>query len=123
MTGELVGPLPTITFFPRGADEPHRIAYTVPKTCDLRAAACTDHHPACDCREADLREAITEYREEFRLAQDVAQEVLRGHLYVRPGLGRRPRLEPGCLCSGCTIARRTFLLGPGAVDYRTGHVR
>jgi len=39
--------------------------YDVPRsTLDPRHTLCADHHPACDCREAELHEVLREYRQE-----------------------------------------------------------
>ena len=60
---------------------------------DERYSRCTDHHPACDCREAlhneDFREIAME-RERFIRK---ARAILAGH----------PIDE--CMCTGCQIAR------------------
>ena len=40
--------------------------YTPPiNTLDPRYAACADHRVGCDCREADLREDIVDYRVDY----------------------------------------------------------
>jgi hypothetical protein len=71
----IVGPLPTITF-----RDGARQAYSPPRdTCDNRYAACTDHHPACDCREA----LFAEDRQEHRAAMDDARMVI-AHLIDAP---------------------------------------
>lgn len=103
MTAELVGPLPTITF----ADGSY-MPYDVPRnTLDNRYVACTDHHPACDCREALLAEDRGEWRAEDRATQRAFDEVLAGHLTVAfDRHGNRDRFAE-CKCTGCEIARRT----------------
>lgn len=105
----------------RLADAGHRIDYDVPKnTLDPRYAACTDHHVACDCREADLAEQLGEHRMEWRAVHVAARQALAGHQVY----GRDEDERDACLCSGCAIQRATRnLLGPGDVDYRTGRVR
>ena len=111
MTGaELVGPLPVVTFY-GGPWDPAvsfreylaaspKVAYTPPRnTLDPRYSACTDHHVACDCREAHFAEARAEARMEMENAQKVFNEILAGHDVYSSG--RRP----GCMCTGCQIAR------------------
>lgn len=127
MSGALVGPLPTITFYGAG-EEYVTQAYEVPRnTCDLRARLCTDHHPACDCREALLNENLHEHIYEWKLLRDVARNALQGHQLRHP-LGtngyRARQTDSLCLCSGCVIARANLtLVGSGAVDLRTGRVQ
>lgn len=54
----LAGPLPVIRFW----DET-TIVYTPPRdTLDPRFAVCSDHRPACDCREAEWSEQRQEWR-------------------------------------------------------------
>lgn len=101
MTAELVGPVPTIRF--RGGA---KVAYDRPKdTRDPRWEACTDHRPACDCREAELAEGIAELRAELEAVRRAAREVLAGHptfAYEDGPNGERPI---GCACSGCRLVR------------------
>ncbi len=67
----LVGPLRCVVFMP-GTDAPICRWYDLPKdTRDPREASCFDHHPACDCREANTAEAFAEYRGELRDAQRI----------------------------------------------------
>lgn len=139
MTAELALRRPPVVTFSGG---PHRfeadmvgapraaVAYRVPaNTCDPRYRACTDHHVACDCREAELAEDIGELRAEFNLIRDAARRALANHqlhqLHQPHGLRRWERgAVPLCLCSGCVIARETSaLLGWDAVDFETGRVR
>jgi hypothetical protein len=94
-TSALVGPLPTITFW-----DGTRVAYTPPRdTLDLRYATCRDHHPACDCREAEMAEERSESRLESRNLRAAFDRILAGHL-TRTYDGRTP-----CQCTGCQIAR------------------
>lgn len=75
MTGALVGPLPAIRFH-----DGTRQAYDVPRdTLDIRWAACTDHHPACDCREAELAEHIGEYHAEYKAITSAILAATEGH--------------------------------------------
>lgn len=131
----LVGPLPTVTFYggPTGSrlhrDLP-RAVYEVPRnTCDPRFAACTDHHVACDCREAIQAENLNEHRMEWKLLRDAARRALAGHQIHAPlSLERWQRRmferDQVCLCSGCVIERACGnLLDHRDIDYRTGRVR
>ena len=60
--GTLVGPLPAVRFH-----DGTRLAYTPPRdTCDPRYVACTEHHVACDCREAEFAEQLAEFRNRLR---------------------------------------------------------
>lgn len=112
MTTALVGPLPTITF--QWGDRAERQVYDVPRsTLDVRYDLCTRHHPACDCREASLRETITELRAESDLSSHIARRVLLGHrIYDLSDLRWREEYygARACLCSGCEIARRAHLI-------------
>lgn len=75
MTTALVGPLPTIRFH-----DGTKIAYTVPRdSMDPRYVACTNHHPACDCREAERAEDVGEHR----AAMDDARQII-AHLMDAP---------------------------------------
>ena len=133
----LVGPLPTVAFYGgpmrRGAFAGRtplpRVVYEVPRnTCDPRFAACTDHHVACDCREACHAEEIAEHRAEWKLLHDAAHRALAGHQVQAPiGMEHASRWlferEQLCLCSGCVIHRATGnLLGSRAIDWKTGRV-
>lgn len=112
MSGTLVGPLPTVRF--SGGPNldwfnPPKIAYTPPKdTCDPRARACTDHHVACDCREAEFAEDRHERRAAAKELQDTIGTVLAGHatmLWTSDG-----NLSPhSCQCTGCQIVRAAHL--------------
>lgn len=127
MSDALVGPLPTITFW--GADdEPVRQAYTPPKhTGDLRARTCSNHHPACDCREAEWNESRSEMRADWDMVRTAVWSALQGHQIEAPlGLSdwRRHTFDV-CLCTGCVIYRGTHhaLLPPRAINLSTGRVR
>lgn len=97
-------PLPQVTFIGgprRPYDSPSpSVAYDRPKnTLDPRVEACTDHHVACDCREAVLAEGLAEWRSEFLSIQRAIDMVLAGHPTRTKG-DAKP-----CQCSGCQIAR------------------
>ncbi len=73
--------------------------YTPPRnTLDPRYATCVDHHPACDCREAEFAEEIREWRLQFQEARVAFDRFLVGHpTEVDEGVS--------CQCIGCKIAR------------------
>lgn len=101
MTTDLVGPLPTIRFHD-GA----RQTYDVPKdTMDPRYVACTEHRPACDCREAELSENAAELRGELKAVAKAARQVLAGHPIWVYEDGPNGEREVGCMCTGCQIVR------------------
>lgn len=101
----LVGPLPTITF-PDGT----RLVYQPPRnTCDNRYAACRDHRPACDCREALLAEEISEYRALYLEAKNAVREILRDHVTWAFTEHGEWDFERRCQCTGCQIARVTHV--------------
>lgn len=110
MSAELVGPLPVIRFM-----DGTRQAYTPPRnTCDIRYAACKDHHPACDCREALLAEDITEYRAMYRELEQAVLDAIKGHqTYAYTGrsdTGWSADDEFGlCKCQACAIARAAHI--------------
>lgn len=113
MTGELVGPVPTIRFY-----DGTRQAYEQPRnTSDPRHAACIDHRPACDCREAEFAEDRAENRAVLRAVEAAAEEVLAGHhayAWAHDLDGRQ--IDVGCMCTGCQIARRGNLLAAWTVS-------
>lgn len=79
--------------------------YTPPKdTLDPRFEACTDHHPACDCREAEFAEDKQERRAWKREVEAAFNEILAGH----PTYTRREGDAP-CQCTGCQIARAAHI--------------
>lgn len=106
----LVGPVPTVRFGggPR-SDESWNdrlntlpaVAYAPPtNTLDSRYSACTEHHVACDCREAEFAEDRSEQRMERRQTQAAFDQILAGHETRSWSEGR-----PGCMCTGCQLAR------------------
>ncbi|GAB6897699.1 hypothetical protein [Kineosporia succinea] len=65
-------------------------------TRDPRAIACRDHRTGCDCREADLCEAITEARSE-------AHHAFRAETHLRAVLRlHAPRLRRWVTGTGCS---------------------
>lgn len=116
MTGELVGPVPTIRFH-----DGTRQAYTPPRdTMDNRYVACTEHRPACDCREAWLAEELAERLAMLAEVEKAAEEILAGHpsysWRVDPETG--DETEAHCMCTGCQIARRAHLFAARRVVRR-----
>lgn len=113
-TKTLVGPLPTVRFH-----DGTKVAYDVPRdTMDPRYRPCTDHHVACDCREAEMAEQIQELRGQLREAQEAARQILAGHAtyaYEEGADGERGR-PVGCMCTGCQIARQGYLLSHYEAD-------
>jgi hypothetical protein len=107
-TKELVGPVPTVRFHGgpwRGFDRDYpKVAYVVPRdTCDPRYGACTDHHVACDCREAEMAENLNEYRYELKAQREAFDTILAGHpTWQYSSDGKR---LTGCMCTGCQFAR------------------
>lgn len=122
----LVGPLPTIRFQSGARAERH--AYAVPRdTMDPRYIRCADHHPACDCREAELSEQLGEYRSGQTAMRHAAARLLVGHRlhdYGDDVRGKFPRGQGrqeigaemwwryisgdgplACQCTGCQIVR------------------
>jgi hypothetical protein len=106
---ELVGPLPTVSFlggpgplFPMSTRP--KVAYVPPRdTLDPRVKACTNHHVACDCREAQFAEDRSEYRAARQELQAAFDEILTGHhtwqyAEATGGVG-------GCMYTGCQLAR------------------
>lgn len=101
MTAELVGPLPTIRFY-----DGTKVAYEVPRdTLDPRFKACREHRPACDCREAEMAEQISEFRSELEAVRRAAREVLAGHPTWAYEDGPNGERDIGCQCSGCRLVR------------------
>lgn len=102
---ELVGPL--VTF--RG--QPVAVTSSPPlDTCDPRYAACTGHHLACACREAELGEELAEHRADRRELIKALETMLRGHptlVYQHDG---QPRPDLQCACQLCEFARVTHLV-------------
>lgn len=99
----LIGPL---VYF-RGRKLQIPVRHSPPQnTLDPRYRACTDHHLACDCREAEQQESLTEYRLQLREIDQVIAGLIEGHptsVYI-DDVNRRD-LE--CQCGGCKVARIT----------------
>lgn len=112
MTAVIVGPVPTVRFGggpDRDLDRDRpKVAYAPPvNTMDPRYAACTKHHVACDCREAEFAEERQEVRLQVGEQQDVIAEVLAGHpIWAWSDNGH---VFVGCRCTGCTIVRAAGL--------------
>jgi hypothetical protein len=83
-----------------------QLPYEPPKnTLDPRWAACTEHRPACDCREAERAEEISELHAEWNGFRAALKDVLTGHASCC------------CRCTGCEIARRLHLSFVGSGDH------
>lgn len=113
---DLVGPLRDVVHFRDGSV----VRYTPPAdTVDPRYEACTEHRVACDCREAEHAETMSEFAGMWRAVQEAADRVLRGHpthaWWRDPETGED--VDVSCLCTGCQIARAVFLRvgGPSMV--------
>ena len=114
MTTALVGPVPTIRFM-----DGSRQAYDVPRdTLDIRYVTCADHHPACDCREAEFAESFGEFRGERDLIKSAFAAELQDHATFPPWIDDGPDAEFNvCSCSGCRIARRIrFMRSPSDTE-------
>jgi hypothetical protein len=84
--------------------------YDVPvDTRDPRYSACTDHRVACDCREAELAEQISELRGEYSLLRNAIDTVLAGHPTTAGGEDRYGQEIKPCQCTGCQIARLIYV--------------
>ncbi|OZE98105.1 hypothetical protein [Rhodococcoides fascians] len=96
----IVGPLEVFR------DGQHPVPHPPPRdTMDPRYLACTNHHLACDCREAMHAEAMGERIAEAHDLMRAAEVLLAGHatmVYQDDGQ-RRNDLE--CQCVGCSLAR------------------
>lgn len=104
MTVDLVGPVPTIRFMD-GSRQP----YDPPRnTLDIRYAACRDHHPACDCREALFAEDLGEFRAERRDVEAAFAAELADHATWPPFRDDIDAPFQVCSCTGCRIARRLW---------------
>jgi len=119
MTGHLVGPVRNgVIHFRSGMrGNDGAIAYTPPQnTLDPRYDACTDHHVACDCREAEFAEERHEWRYErdairqaFDAIRQAFDDILAGHsthIHGEPN-PYTGRADQPCMCTGCQIARAT----------------
>jgi len=96
----LVGPLPSVRFY----DGSH-VAYTPPTdTMDVRYRACIHHRVACDCREAEHAETVSELRAEMRRVEKAFAEILKGHqTWAYTATGEDEVAQ--CKCTGCQIVR------------------
>jgi hypothetical protein len=100
MSTEIVGPLPSVRF--HGGSH---VTHTPPKdTCDARYKTCVHHRVACDCREAEFAEEISELRSQIRGTVQAFAEILKGHqtwAYTESGDDAFAQ----CQCTGCQIVR------------------
>lgn len=109
----VVGP---IVYF-RGRDHAVPVEQSPPRdTMDGdRWAKCTSHHLACDCREAEKNEQLTELRSELRLIQDQLKASTDGHpTFVEERYGSQRRRDLECRCTACHVVRT--LAGTSAVS-------
>ena len=105
MSAAVVGPLRVIRY----ADHTKR-GYDLPRNpLDLRYQACASHHPACDCREAEMAEYQQEVRGEMEGIAAAFNEVLAGHSTYAPHEVATLAVPAAgvCMCTGCVIARKT----------------
>lgn len=87
----VVGPLRQIRFRDGSTQ-----VYDPPRdTRDLRYVGCADHRPACDCREAEMAERITEMRAEAELA-GMAEQAITAVLRIHARGQRGSRYCQGC---------------------------
>lgn len=99
----LVGPLRQVRF--RGGA---RLVADPPRdTLDPRWQRCTEHRTACDCREAERTEQITELAGEIRQVERVAQDLLAGHPIH--GWSEDGYVSLRCQCTGCQIVRAAHI--------------
>lgn len=76
------------------------VAYEPPaNTLDPRYDACTDHHVACDCREAEHAEYRSESHADRQALVEAAARILAGH----PTWADDD--ASSCQCTGCQLAR------------------
>lgn len=102
---EIVGPLREGVIHFGSWPNTTALPYVPPaNTLDPRYAACADHHPACDCREAEFAEELGEWRLQSRQLKQAIGDVLAGHLTESFHADRTP-----CQCTGCQIVRRAHL--------------
>ncbi|SDL74757.1 hypothetical protein SAMN05421874_12878 [Nonomuraea maritima] len=94
---------------PRWREKRPEIPLVLPlpkNTMDPRWRACADHHPACDCREAELAENLAEVRWERDHMLRVMREELAGHATWAYRNNNERDLLAECKCTGCVIVRR-----------------
>lgn len=98
---------------PNGLKVPAAAEYEPPvNTVDPRYAACTDHHVACDCREAEFAEERREQRMEREAMRAAFDEILAGHETRNWNDGK----SPGCMCTGCQLARACHIYPTAAYE-------
>ncbi len=85
-------------------------------TTDPRYDRCTDHHLACDCREAELNEQLAEQRIDWFQLRDQLGAALVDHPTVVTINGQERR-DLYCQCTGCVFARAVNLVPYNNVRY------
>ncbi|MEV1003310.1 hypothetical protein [Nonomuraea sp. NPDC050202] len=115
--------LPHIVTFSNGCSRPTFHLYVsqpLPKdTRDPRVEACTNHHPACDCREAILTEELAELRADRHLLLGALREELAGHATWAYTSDNERDEAAECKCTGCRIIRRLpFYIGGYVITTR-----
>lgn len=97
MTGSALAVLAQIRFH-----DGTKVPYDVPRhTGDIRFALCSDHHPACDCREAELAENLAELRSEMHEI-DRYRSMARGVAQLHRPQGGPSRYSGGPFCVSCS---------------------
>ncbi|MEV4079189.1 hypothetical protein AB0J43_02700 [Nonomuraea fuscirosea] len=97
------------------------LALPLPKsTLDHRWRACADHHTACDCREAEMAEEISELRGDRDLLIGTLRDELAGHATWAYAADNERDEQAECKCTGCRIVRRLpdFYVGGYVVTTR-----
>ncbi|MGW8538774.1 hypothetical protein ACWGK5_32135 [Rhodococcus qingshengii] len=79
-------------------------------THDPRWNNCTDHHLACDCREAEQNEMLNELRSEWKILRDAMDVMIAGHATKVDQYDQQPRPDLECQCQLCDFARKTGLV-------------
>ncbi|MGV9666964.1 hypothetical protein [Nocardia niigatensis] len=112
-SGGLVGPL---VWF---RNQPIAVTSSPPRdTTDPRYGACTDHRLACDCREAELAERLTDQLAEVREMRNALMAACTGHptkVYV----DNRPRVDLECRCLPCAALRHSNYVPSSNTRYLT----
>ncbi|WP_067891302.1 hypothetical protein [Nocardia vaccinii] len=110
---DLVGP---VVYF---RSQPVAVTSSPPRdTADPRYDRCTDHHLACDCREAEQNEQLAESRMDRFYLRDQLEVVIVDHpteVYINGDL----RPDMCCQCEGCKLARSLSLVPFRNVRYLT----
>lgn len=113
---ELVGP---VVYF---RSQPVAVTSSPPRdTLDPRYDACTDHHLACDCREAEQCERLHEQAVERFELRGRFEVLLDGHpteVYLNGDI----RADLSCHCEGCKLARSLSLVPYTNIRYISGGI-